>query len=273
MAEINKEEKPKAKIIAFPRSLRLKADEKMPHICFSLTGEQAKGIGGEAERIHLYTPSGFQVSDGANFNGINIGTVAAGQQVAKNITEKRDAQAGFTGADNTVICLKAIEGLGADSGTVGVAAMQAGVAFNPQTSLAFDGVNLRTFSFAFTLVPESKEEAEDSRRIENFFRKYMYPEKKGQISLVYPPKFKIQFFIGEKENIYMPMLHDCYLAGVESTFNPDSNAFFVDGQPTAVSLTLNFSEVRMLTRHDVYKESQSSDDPSYDYSRPGSQGA
>lgn len=271
MAEINKEEKPKAKIIAFPRSLRLKADEKMPHICFSLTGKQAKEIGGEAERIHLYTPSGFQVSDGANFNGINIGTVAAGQQVADNLKNKRDAQAGFTGADNTVIGLKAIEGLGADAGAVGVAAMQAGVAFNPQTSLAFDGVNLRTFSFAFTLVPESKEEAEDSRRIENFFRKYMYPKKEGQISLVYPPKFKIQFFIGEKENKYMPMIHDCYLAGVEATFNPDSNAFFIDGQPTAVGLTLNFSEVRMLTRHDVYKDSQSTDDPSYDYSRPGSQ--
>ena len=58
---------------------------------------------------------------------------------------------------------------------------------------------------------------------------------------------------------------------IRDRFNPDSNAFFIDGQPTAVSLTLNFSEVRMLTRHDVYKESQSSDDPSYDYSRPGSQ--
>ncbi len=273
MAEINKEEKPKAKIIAFPRSLRLKADEKMPHICFSLTGDQAKDIGGEAERIHLYTPAGFQVSDGANFNGINVGTINAAQDVVKNVSEKQKAQAGFTPTDNTVIGLGIIEGLGADSGQVGVGAMKAGVAFNPQTSLAFDGVNLRTFSFAFTLVPESKEEAEDSRRIESFFRKYMYPEKTGKISLVYPPKFKIQFFIGEKENIYMPMIHDCYLAGVETTFNPDSNAFFIDGQPTAVGLTLNFSEVRMLTRHDVYKNSQSTDDPSYDYSRPGTQGA
>ena len=160
-----------------------------------------------------------------------------------------------------------------DAGVVGVAAMQKGLAFNPQTALAFEGINLRQFGFAFTLVPESKEEAEDVRRIENFFRKYMYPDTKTGFSLQYPPKFKIQFFVGETENKYMPMIHDCYLAGVEATFNPDSNAFFIDGQPTAVSLTLNFSEVRMLTRHDVYKESQSTDDPSYDYSRPGSQGA
>ena len=66
------------------------------------------------------------------------------------------------------------------------------------------------------------------------------------------------------------MIHDCYLAGVEATFNPDRNAFFVDGQPTAVNLSLNFSEAKMLTRNDLYKKSSGSDDPSYDYSRPGS---
>ena len=109
MAEINKEEKPKAKIIAFPRSLRLKADEKMPHICFSLTGAQAKEIGGEAERIHLYTPSGFQVSDGANFNGINMGTINAAKGVVKNVQNKSEAQDGFTETDNTVLFLKTIE--------------------------------------------------------------------------------------------------------------------------------------------------------------------
>ena len=39
MAEINKDKEPVSKIIAFPRSLRSKADDKMPHVCFSLTGK------------------------------------------------------------------------------------------------------------------------------------------------------------------------------------------------------------------------------------------
>ena len=260
----------KQKIIAFPRELRAKADDKMPHVCFSLTGKQAENITEEVDRIHLFIPAGFQVQDGANFNSLDLGALKAAEKVANRGKGVKPSEV-FDGADKQVMALKAIEGITGDAGGAGaLAAMEAGVAFNPQTALAFEGVNLRQFSFAFTLVPESKEEAEDARRIENFFRKYMYPDTKTGFSLQYPPKFKIQFFVGEKENIYMPMIHDCYLAGVDATFNPDSNAFFVDGQPTAVNLSLSFSEAKMLTRKDLYKDSSGTDDPSYDYSRPGS---
>jgi len=243
-------------------------DDGMPHVCFSLTGKAAENISEELERIHLFIPSGFQVSDGANFNGIELGLVNAAQKVADS--DKKASEV-FDGTDKTVMALKAIEGITGDpGGASAVAAMQQGVAFNPQTALAFEGVNLRQFSFAFTLVPESADEAEDARRIENFFRKYMYPESTTGFSMKYPPKFKIQFFIGEKENKYYPMIHDCYLAGVEASFNPDSNAFFKDGQPTAVDISLSFSEAKMLTRTDLYNNSAGTNDPSYDYSRPGS---
>ena len=67
----------------------------------------------------------------------------------------------------------------------------------------------------------------------------------------------------------MPMIHDCYLAGVDSTYNPDSNAFFIDGQPTAINLSLSFSETKQLTRTDLFKEGSGPEDPSFDYSRPG----
>ena len=260
----------KQKIIAFPRELRSKADDKMPHVCFSLTGKQAEQITEEVDRIHLFIPAGFQVSDGANFNSIDLGMLNAAEKVRKRDEGVKPSEV-FDGADKTVMALKAIEGITGDAGGAGaLAGYEAGLAFNPQTALAFEGVNLRQFGFAFTLVPESKEEAEDVRRIENFFRKYMYPSANLGLSMNYPPKFKIQFFVGETENKYMPMIHDCYLAGVEATFNPESNAFFVDGQPTAVNLSLNFSEAKMLTRNDLYKKSSGSDDPSYDYSRPGS---
>lgn len=258
----------KTKIIAFPRSLRSMIEDGMPHVCFSLTGKAAEQITEELERVHLFIPTGFQVSDGANFNGIELGMVAATKKVAN--TEGKAADV-FDGTDKTVMALKAIEGITGDpGGASAVAAMEQGVAFNPQTALAFEGVNLRQFSFAFSLVPESADEAEDARRIENFFRKYMYPESTTGFSMKYPPKFKIQFFVGEEENKHYPMIHDCYLAGVEATFNPDSNAFFVDGQPTAVDISLSFSEAKMLTRTDLYKDSSGTDDPQYDYSRPGS---
>lgn len=271
MAEINKDKEPVSKIIAFPRSLRSKADDKMPHVCFSLTGKatEAQGFSTELERIHLYIPAGFQVQDGANFNSLELGSVRAAQKIASS--DKKAADVFSNEADKAVMALKAIESVSGDAGgATAAAAMDQGVAFNPQTALAFESVNMRTFGFSFTLVPESADEAEDARRIDNFFRKYMYPETVTGFSLKYPPKFKIQFFIGEKENPYMPMIHDCYLAGVDSTYNPDSNAFFIDGQPTAITLALSFSETKQLTRTDLFKKGSGPDDPTFDYSRPGS---
>ena len=269
MAEINKDKEPVSKIIAFPRSLRSKADDKMPHVCFSLTGKASEDITAELERIHLYIPAGFQVQDGANFNTLELGALMAARKVADR-GEGVKASEVFSGTDKTVMGLKAIEGITGDGGTAALGAMEQGVAFNPQTALAFENMNLRSFSFAFTLVPETKKESNDMEMIDNFFRKYMYPTTETGFSLKYPPKFKIQFFIGEKENPFMPMIHDCYLAGVDSTYNPDSNAFFIDGQPTAINLSLSFSETKQLTRTDLFKEGSGPEDPSFDYSRPGS---
>ena len=89
MAEINKDKEPVSKIIAFPRSLRSKADDKMPHVCFSLTGKASEDITAELEKIHLYIPAGFQVSDGANFNSLELGTINA----AKRISDNKDKEA------------------------------------------------------------------------------------------------------------------------------------------------------------------------------------
>ena len=259
-----------ANIVTFPSTLRNEADQGMPHIGFSLTGKH-KPASTEIDRIHLFIPAGFQVKDGAGYTGIDLGSLTAAKAVKANVDSQKTALAGMTTGDATVMSLKAIEGITGDvGGTTAAAAMEQGVAFNPQTALAFEGVQLREFEFTFKMVPESKEEAEDSRRIENFFRKYLYPEREGLFTLKYPPKFKIQFFIGEKENPFMPMVHDCYLAGVDSTYNPDSNAFFVDGQPTAINLSLSFSETKQLTRTDLFKKGSGSKDPQFDYSRPGS---
>ena len=255
-------------IVTFPRTLRNQADNNMPHIGFSLTGKH-KPDSQEIDRIHLFIPQGFSVKDGAGYTGLELGALNAVQAVVK--AEGDLDKTGLSAADTSVMSLKAIEGIVGDAkGTTAKAAMEAGLAFNPQTALAFEGVELRSFEFAFKLVPESKEEAEDSRRIENFFRKYLYPKKEGLFSLKYPPKFKIQFFIGEEENIHMPMIHDCYLVGVQANINPEGNSFFIDGQPTAIELSLSFQEAKQLTRHDLYVESTSGSDPTYDYSRPGS---
>ena len=260
-------------IITFPNSLR----EKManddtggyPHIGFSA------GDGLEFTRVHLYVPQGLSVSDGANYAGVDLGMVRAGKGFIDQVIAKDEAGNldNMTSTDESfVVGLKVLDKLGVDQSATAAAGIERGVAFNPQTALAFESVNLRQFSFTFTLVPESLEESRDMRRIENFFRKYLYPEVKGFVAK-YPPKFKIQFFDGGAESPYMPMIHDCYLAGMEVQVNPEGNSYHVAEEsyyaPASMNMTLNFSEARMLSRHDLYKK-QASLGPRYDYSRPNS---
>jgi hypothetical protein len=258
----------------FPRSLRTAGEgDGLPSIRFSIKKSLPTA---EFESVQLYMPSGLQFTDGASYNGVEIGVISAGQRFrninADNIKSKKGKD--FLSTDEGVVVgLKILDKIGVNQNLLAATALEKKVALNPATALAFENVNLRQFSFAFTLVPESSEESKDIRDIENFFRKYMYPKVEGFISH-YPPSFEIKFFdpISEEEmneSRYMPMIHDCYLAGVDVTINPEGNSFHKakDGfAPTSTQITLAFAEGRMLSRHDIYNES----DLNYNYSRPNS---
>ena len=98
-----------------------------------------------------------------------------------------------------------------------------------------------------------------------FFRKYLYPEVTGFVAK-YPPLFSIKFFDeGESdENPYFPMIHDCYLTGVDVTINPEGNSFYKTARgkaPASTTMALSFQESRLLSRHDIFKEGTLDYDP------------
>jgi len=258
--------------IVFPPSLRAAGPdgEGLPTIRFSAS-KKGEGVG-EFENVQLYMPSGLQFQDSAQYNNIDLGVIRA----AKSLVKQKDGTFGFNdlkGDQLEVAGLKLADKLGADQSMTGATALNQGIAFNPQTALAFEGVNLRTFSFAFTLVPESEKDSKTIRQIENFFRKYLYPKVTGFVAH-YPPIFSIRFYDaidGDTESRYMPMIHDSYLTGVDLQINPQGNSFHrtSDGYaPTATQLTLSFAEGRMLSRHDIYRENSLE----YNTDRPNSAG-
>lgn len=252
------------KTIVFPRTLRQKIGEEgsgnYPHIRIAPVNSKthAGDRDYEINAIHLYAPQGIQVGDGANYAGLELGVIKGAQNAA---SEFLSADGIAIDDDRALVMgIKALDKLGIDAGITGAAALQSGVAFNQQTALAFEGMNLRQFSFNFTLVPESPEESEDIRKIENFFRKYMYSEVNGFVAK-FPEKFRIQFYDGAEENPFMPFIHDCFLANMETTYNPESNMYYdveKDGKkfkaPQAVTISLTFSEARLLSRQDIYGE-------------------
>ena len=260
--------------IVFPDALEDKIDNDptggYPNIRFSA------GSGLEFEAVHLYIPQGLQFTDGANYSGVDLGTINAAASGIKALTSAQvEAEtSGNTVSTDQVIAatMAGMDMVGADASLTAKLGIDRGIAINPQTALAFDRVNMRQFQFSFVLVPESVQEQRKARLIENFFRKYMYPETEGFVSK-YPPKFKIQFLDGARENPYMPMIYESFLTGVDVTINPEGNSYHVGEStyyaPTSVGLNLSFQEARMLSRHDLYKKDTSAGLRMYDYSRPG----
>jgi len=239
-------------IITFPNNLREKIDkegDEFPHLEFTITSEE-----GDFHKIHMFIPLAVSTADGITYGTANLGAVGAAAAVVGD--QKKDA----TISDITGQVTKAAKGAGGTVATTAVVAeINSGVVVNPYTTQNFDGVTVRSFAFSFKLIPTSAQEARDIHRIENQFRKYMYPKEMGAGSLQYPPTFRIRFMTGEKENKYMPRIIQCYLINMTATANSTGNAFHknddIGAAPTEMDLALTFQEVRALTRNDLYNDS------------------
>jgi hypothetical protein len=243
-------------ILTFPETLRSKVSEDgFPHISFSMV----RGEMGEFTDIHLFIPIGMASNDGMNYGSQNLGLVgAAARDKAIGGRLGTGGQKQKAGADfisQLTSRFKAGSGIG--GGVASAFELKSGLIVNPYTAVTFEGVNVRSFEFAFKLVPTSKEESLIAHKIENAFRKYMYPKERGTGSLEYPPTFRIEFMAGGQPNKYMPRIIDTYLTTMSANYNATGNAFHendgvLGAAPTEIDLTMTFQEVRAITRDDLY---------------------
>jgi len=129
---------------------------------------------------------------------------------------------------------------------------------NPNTRALFRGVTIREFSFTFKMIASSAKEAQTVEKIIKHFRKEMYPEvydpTSGGLPLAYkfPNAFGIEFlYKGQEAKI--SKIDKCFLRTASTTYNPQSSSFHTDGQPVEIDLTLNFTEMRTLSKQDIEK--------------------
>jgi hypothetical protein len=230
-----------SKIYVYPEALREKANygTGYPFVSF----EFIKRALPESAAIYLYLPPGFSVPDGASYGGVDLGIIGSGASGALTTDEKKAVATEAVG--------KVLNEIGAAS-IFTKEKIQAGEAMNPNTVLQFDNVNVRTFNFTFKLVAESSKEAQSALYIENMFRAALYPEVKNRLYLEYPPTFKIKFYHGGKENMYMPQIMESYLSNMNTTYNASSNMYHADGSPSEIDLTLTFTETKAITREALY---------------------
>jgi hypothetical protein len=242
------------------------------------TGLKVRSIVGEKADIHI--PISFQVNDGFNYAGTELGAFGGAITNVLNRGGSVSAAAleglGELGASFLSV-LSAFGGSEQELGRLGVTrlarglpvgsnAVQVGarVSVNPNVRTQFQNVSPREFNFSFKFIPVSFEESKQVKAIINFFRFHAYPELIGDTNFAlgyeYPNMFRIKLlFTGEggPKNIGTPIKLS-YLKTVSTTYNPTSTTVFSDGSPTEIDMNLTFAEYKAQSRNDIKEQEKSS---------------
>ena len=245
--------------LVFPSNLHA---SNLNYVTFTAYNKSGGSIGHAA----LYMPSNVAFADGAGYTTFDMGPLGA--EIAKNISGGLDSNSirssleTVTAAANnnadlrTIMAGKMIQSAGMVPGADRVSDIyqqSKSIAINPNTTTAFQNMNIRTFVFNFKLVADNQPEARMIKDIQSFFRELMYADTAGQGYLLsYPAKWKIHFKNGlGAENGYYPKIYESYLTNFQTSFNASGHLHHRDGAPTEVDISLTFQETRVLTQDDI----------------------
>jgi len=243
------------------------AEETARGLLNGLNREEVEG----APRIDLYFPLAVQIDDTVDIGTGDLGAIgmgvvkgmankdkimsAVGNSVAESMASVFNFAFGSVSEDTARYVVNKTSRFGPE-GIQTAVKVATQTAVNPNTRAVFNQVNLRQFSFTFKFIPASRKEARTVQSIVKHFRTHMYPETFDVAGLPlgykYPDLFRIEFK-HRKSEAKIPRLELCYLRGVQSSYNPTGQAFFDDGQPNEIDMTLQFQEFRTLTRQDIAK--------------------
>lgn len=144
-----------------------------------------------------------------------------------------------------------------------------GTAINPQATLSFEGVNLRSFSFDWTLYPESKEEAESIKKIIRSIKRNILPNIQNvtggtgvastgdtlsgntlaRAFLTYPAVVSINL-LGIDESHFL-RFKPCMCDNLTIDYGASGEIIVAEGGvPQGVKLTMSFKELEIQTAED-----------------------
>ena len=131
---------------------------------------------------------------------------------------------------------------------------------NKNLELLFSGQTLRTFSFAFKLVPRNTNESAEIRKIIRFFKQGSAPKKSvtGQsgssLFLKTPNVFRLSYRRGSDYIKGLNKFKICACQSVGVSYSEGAYASYeADSQPISVTLSLGFTELTPLF-YDDYEE-------------------
>ena len=227
--------------------------------------------------ITMYMPPSVKVSYGANYGEVEIGAGAelandvyanimagkSGKEVVKGALDKLGPVVSETILNGLLATVGAMPGM---AGSREAFEMSTGVVQTARMELAFKGIGKRSFQYDFKMIPKSKVEADEIRKIVFAFKANMLPEfKNGNRSgrkLRVPNTFDIQYMYSSaqnstQENDYLHKISTCVLKNMDVTYGGDRYKTFSANSegapPVETSISLQFEELELITKERVHE--------------------
>jgi len=139
-----------------------------------------------------------------------------------------------------------------DTGLGRFAQSQTGMVRNPHLTTIFEGVSLKTYSFSWRLSPTSDSEARQINSMLNTIKGYMHPKLIGAgFALEYPYLANLEFEVGDVAYSQLPKVRDSFITKLDvNTSGGGSIAFYRDGNPVTIDISMGFQEIDIMTRDD-----------------------
>ena len=222
--------------------------------------------------LFLHVPQGLPIADALQYGSSNLGALGS---VTQNMLSNIDSGMGIIEAGKKTIggvvdkfknmsdkttsaaALAQIAAKGIGIPIPGAEALAEAVMYskravlNPNQVTTFNGSNVRSFAMEFRFVATSFQETNMISEMIQKLRYNAYPDG-DQFVLKYPSEFKIEVLTNKGvRNPYYAPLYKCFLMNMSTVYNTTSNAFYSDGAPLEINLSLSFQETKALTRQDL----------------------
>lgn len=202
------------------------------------------GVGEQAyERGSFPSASGREASFiGSQFMG--AGLLAASSLVGGISGLSGPIGAAVSGLSTT---LAGAAGVAASEGVRRAFSAQMGLTLNPFNAVTFENVNFKHHQFQWKFLPNSEIESEVLKLLQRALSTFALPAK-GDLTFEYPYTVSLQFHPTDQ---FLYKFKRCFLQSFAFDYAPSQvPAFFRNGAPVEVSLSMNFIEIEIWTSND-----------------------
>jgi hypothetical protein len=123
---------------------------------------------------------------------------------------------------------------------------------NPNEFAAYENTSLRTFTFNWTILPDSVDESKQAAGLIKFFRKSAHATKNGPTRVTVPDECIVSFHGAGGKDVEMIQLPPCFVESVNVTYNPNTSSFFKQNNaPVEIGLAVGLKEIVPIYADDV----------------------